>query len=112
MEKLEKAVAQVISAERELRGRISGEALSDLSDRVMRGCGTIMFADRIPSSEMLALYSALRLGSAMKLVEIPVEKLDEALFTSMLLPGISISGMMSIWRSAAYATISRISSFV
>lgn len=83
VEKLEKAVAQVISAERELRGRISGEALSDLSDRVMRGCGTIMFADRIPSSEMLALYSALRLGSAMKLVGIPAEKLDEALFTSM-----------------------------
>ena len=42
-----------------------------------------MFADRIPSSEMLALYSTLRLGSAMKLVGIPAEKLDEALFTSM-----------------------------
>ena len=56
---------------------------SDLSDRVMRGCGTIMFADRIPSSEMLALYSTLRLGSAMKLVNIPAEKLDEALFTCM-----------------------------
>lgn len=83
VEKLEKAVGKIITAERELRSRISGESLANLSDRVMRGCGTIMFADRIPSSEMLALYSTLRLGSAMKLVNIPAEKLDEALFTCM-----------------------------
>lgn len=83
VEKLEKAVGSIIANERELRGRISGEVLANLSDRVMRSCGTVMFADRIPSSEMLALYSSLRMGSAMKLVDIPVEKLDEALFTCM-----------------------------
>jgi len=83
IEKLEKAVNRVIAAERELRSRISGENLANLSDRVMRGCGNVMFADRIPSSEMLALYSVLRMGSAMKLANIPAEKLDEALFTCM-----------------------------
>lgn len=82
-EKLEKAVERIIAAERELRGKISGDSLEGLSDRVMRACGSIMFADRIPSSELLALYSALRLGSAMKLVNIPVHTLDEALFTCM-----------------------------
>ncbi|MBQ2727478.1 MAG: hypothetical protein IJF78_17405 [Clostridia bacterium] len=83
IEKMERAVGNIIAAERELRGRISGEALAGLSDKVMRACGTLMFADRIPSKEMLALYSTLRLGSAMKLVSIPVGKLDEALFTCM-----------------------------
>jgi len=81
--KIEKAVLQIIGNERELRGKISGEALANLSDRVMRACGTVMFADRISSGEMLSLYSVLRLGSAAKLVNIPAEKLDEALFSSM-----------------------------
>ncbi len=81
--KIEKASQQIIGNERELRGKISGEALAALSDKVMRACGNVMFADRISSGEMLTLYSALRLGSAAKLVNIPVEKLDEALFTSM-----------------------------
>lgn len=83
IEKIEKAAQQIIGNERELRGKITGEALAKLSDQVMRACGTIMFADRISSGEMLSLYSALRLGSAMKLVNIPAEKLDEALFTTM-----------------------------
>ena len=81
--KTEKAVSRIIDAERELRGKITGDALSDLSDKVMRACGTVMFADRIASAEMLALYSTMRLGSAMKLAAIPQEKLDEALFTCM-----------------------------
>lgn len=83
IEKIRKITMQIIEKERELRGRITGEALASLSDKVMRGCGTVMFADRIPSGEMLAIYADLRLGSAMKLVSIPAEKLDEALFTCM-----------------------------
>lgn len=83
LEKTEKAVRQIIEAEREQRGKITGEALAALSDKVMRACGTVMFADRIDSTEMLALCSVLRLGTAMKLTAIPPEKLDEALFTCM-----------------------------
>ncbi len=81
--KIEKAAQQIIGNERELRSKITGEVLANLSDRVMRACGTIMFADRISSGEMLSLYSALRLGSAMKLVNIPAETLDEAMFSTM-----------------------------
>lgn len=83
LEKTENAVRRIADAEREKRAAVTGESLSALSDRVMRALGTVMFADRISSSEMLELYSLLRLGSGMKLVNLPSEKLDEALFTCM-----------------------------
>lgn len=83
LEKTERAVRRIADAEREKRAAVTGEALAALSDRVMRAMGTVMFADRIPSAEMLGLYSILRLGSGMKLVNLPPEKLDEALFTCM-----------------------------
>lgn len=81
--KLEDVAGQIIAKERELRGRIRRESLDALSDRVMRGMGVMMYATRIASAELLALYSDLRLGSALHLLELPIEKLDELLMRCM-----------------------------
>ncbi len=77
--KLEDVLGQILAKEKELRGRINHESLDNLSDRVMRNMGVMMYATRIGSAELLNLYSDVRLGAAMNLLPLPVEKLDEML---------------------------------
>ncbi len=81
--KLEDVIGQIIAKERELRGRISRESLDNLSDRVMRGMGVMMYATRIGSAELLSLYSDVRLGASLNLLDLPIEKLDEMLMRCM-----------------------------
>jgi protein arginine kinase len=81
--KLEDVISQIIAKERELRGRIRRESLDALSDRVMRGMGVMRYANSIGSAELLSLYSDLRLGTALHLIELPIEKLDEMLMRGM-----------------------------
>ena len=81
--KLEDVITQIIAKERELRGRIRRESLDALSDRVMRGMGVMRYANSIGSAELLSLYSDLRLGTALHLLELPIEKLDEMLMRGM-----------------------------
>ncbi|MBQ2278311.1 MAG: hypothetical protein II333_07050, partial [Clostridia bacterium] len=63
--------------------RIRRESLDALSDRVMRGMGVMRYANSIGSAELLSLYSDLRLGTALHLIELPIEKLDEMLMRGM-----------------------------
>lgn len=77
--KLEDVIGQIIAKEKELRSRISRESLDNLSDRVMRNMGVMMYATRIGSAELMNLYSDVRLGASMNLLSLPVEKLDEML---------------------------------
>lgn len=81
--KLEDIIGQIVAKERELRGRISRESLDDLSDRVMRDMGVMMYATRIDSSELMSLYADVRLGAALNLIDLPVCKLDEMLMRGM-----------------------------
>lgn len=81
--KLEDVIGQIIAKEKELRSRISRESLDNLSDRVMRDMGVMMYATRIGSAELISLYSDVRLGAAMNLLSLPIEKLDEMLMRCM-----------------------------
>ncbi len=81
--KLEDVIGQIIAKERDLRGRISRESLDNLSDRVMRDMGVMMYATRIGSAELISLYSDVRLGAALNLLSLPIEKLDEMLMRCM-----------------------------
>ncbi len=81
--KLEDVIGQIIAKERELRGCISRESLDNLSDRVMRGMGVMMYATRIGSAELISLYSDVRLGAALNLLGLPTETLDEMLMRCM-----------------------------
>ena len=81
--KLDDVIGQIIARERDLRAHISRESLDNLSDRVMRGMGVMMYATRIDSAELISLYSDVRLGAALNLVSLPIEALDEMLMRGM-----------------------------
>lgn len=81
--KLGDAVTEIITGERNLRGRIRHDSLDALSDRVMRGMGVLRYATRITSAELIALYSDLRLGAALNLIDLPIPRLDEMLMRCM-----------------------------
>ncbi|MGN1347199.1 MAG: ATP--guanido phosphotransferase [Eubacteriales bacterium] len=81
--KLEDVIGQIIAKERELRGKLSRPSLDSLSDRVMRNMGVMMYANRIGSAELLSLYSDVRLGASLHLIDLPAEKLDEMLMRCM-----------------------------
>lgn len=81
--KLSDVVNEIIAKERELRGKLTPASAEALSDRVMRDMGVMMYANRIGSAEMMDIYSDVRLGAAMGIVEVPLERLDEMLMRSM-----------------------------
>lgn len=83
LERLSSVVNKIIEKERELRGMIDGDRLFDLTDSVMRSVGTLMYACKISSSELMSIYSTLRLGTSLKIVEIPPQLLDEMLVRTM-----------------------------
>lgn len=64
--KLETVVRQVIENERKLRERQDKEALADRASRTL---GILRYAKRMDSSELLSLYTTLRLGASMKLLD-------------------------------------------
>lgn len=83
IDKLTDVITQITEKERELRGKLSAETIDNLSDKVMRDMGVMMYANRIGSAEMLSIYSEVRLGAAMNLISLPVERLDEMLMRCM-----------------------------
>ncbi|MBQ8402324.1 MAG: ATP--guanido phosphotransferase [Clostridia bacterium] len=64
--KLETVVKQIVEKERQLRERQDKEALAD---RVSRTLGILLYARRMESAELLRLYTNLRLGASMKLLD-------------------------------------------
>lgn len=64
--KLETVVKQIIEKERQLRERQDREALADRASRTL---GILLYARRMDSTELLGLYTTLRLGAAMKLLD-------------------------------------------
>lgn len=64
--KLETIVKQIVEKERQLRERQDKEALADRASRTL---GILLYARRMDSAELLGLYTTLRLGASMKLLE-------------------------------------------
>lgn len=82
-EKLGKIIGEIISRERELRGGISDERKSELGERVRRDYGILMYAGVLNTREMFDMYSEMRMASAMGLMDMPMEMLDEMMFSVM-----------------------------
>ena len=59
---LRRTVEQIAEKERELRKAIAENDPDGLRDRIMRAVGTLSFAYRMDTEELLELYSLLRLG--------------------------------------------------
>ena len=83
LERMETAVEQLVSAEEQLRQRITGEEAALLTDRVRRAEGILRYAHRLTVTELLGYLSDLRLGVAMGLTDTRVEALTGLLVDAM-----------------------------
>lgn len=81
--KLERVCENIAEQERELRKSIYRDA-EVLSDRVMRSYGTLLYAVLLDSTELAKLYTDVRLGVALGIIEgVSVNTLDKILVTGM-----------------------------
>ena len=82
-QRIENVISQIITGERALHEKASETVKGALRERARRYYGTLMYCESISSSELMSIYSDLRLAAASGLIRIPVEKLDEMLLRSM-----------------------------
>ena len=83
LERMETAIDQLVTAEEQLRGRMSVEEADHLTDRVKRAEGILRYAHRLSVHELLGYLSDLRLGASMGLTDMRVESLTELLVEAM-----------------------------
>ena len=81
LHKLEEAVQSIIEKERKLRAQVSGEAAERRADRIHRSEGILRYATMLSSEEFFALYTDLKLGIALGLID---SISDEALNTLLI----------------------------
>ncbi|MBQ8837053.1 MAG: ATP--guanido phosphotransferase [Clostridia bacterium] len=78
------AVAKRIAEDERNARSAAFEANKDvLTDKIMRSLGTLKYAHVISSKEFLDCYAYVRLGSVLKLCDVPCEKLDKLLYKAM-----------------------------
>ncbi|MCX7726136.1 MAG: hypothetical protein N2053_04735 [Chitinispirillaceae bacterium] len=81
-----KIISQIISSEREARERVFKEASLELSDKVYRAWGILLYAKMLSMEEFINLSSALRLGIDSGIFkELTTEELN--LLTIEIMPG-------------------------
>lgn len=81
--KLEGIVKQIIAKERELRNSISSDRREEIIEKARRDIGIMMYAGRLSSSEIVSMYSELRLSAALGFITLPVNMVDELFVESM-----------------------------
>lgn len=81
--KLEGIVKQIIAKERELRNSISSDRREEIIEKARRDIGIIMYAGRLTSSEIISMYSELRLCASLGYITMPAELIDELFVSSM-----------------------------
>ena len=80
---VQKAADGLLAKERELREKLGDERRESIAENVRRTYGMLLYADRVGASELVSLYSRMRLAAAMKLVDMPVTLADEAMFACL-----------------------------
>jgi protein arginine kinase len=69
LHKLEEAVQSIIEKERKLRSDVGGEAAERRADRIHRAEGILRYASMLSSEEFFSLYTDLKLGIALGLID-------------------------------------------
>ncbi|MBQ8716452.1 MAG: ATP--guanido phosphotransferase [Clostridia bacterium] len=69
LHKLEEAVQSIIEKERKLRQQLSGEAAERRADRIHRAEGILRYASMLSSEEFFSLYTDLKLGIALGIID-------------------------------------------
>ncbi len=83
IDKLRDTVSTIVEKERELREKRGDSAREEISDRVMRNIGILTYATKMSTRELISIYSDLRLGVSLGIVNIPYELLDKLLIECM-----------------------------
>lgn len=82
--KLEEAIKQITEKEHQLRKGITDDTLDRLTDRILRSEGLLKYAYMLSSSEFIKLFSDVRFGIALGIVnDITYEQLGELLVETM-----------------------------
>ena len=82
--KLTDVTEKIAEQERALRKKMAERDSDRLTDRVMRAYGTMLYATLIDTKELLGLYSDVRLGVSLGIIDcVTAEKLDAILIRSM-----------------------------
>ena len=84
LRRLNEAITQISASEQKARQSITGDALDRLTDRIKRSEGTLKYAHMISSVEFIKLFSDVRFGIALGIVDdVGYEKLGELLVAAM-----------------------------
>ena len=68
LHKLEDAIQSIIKEERELRGKLQGEAAERRTDRIARAEGIARYAKLLSSEEFFGLFTDLKMGVSLGLI--------------------------------------------
>jgi len=79
-EKLENITLQIVNYERKARKELLEKGKVDLEDEVFRAYGVLKHCKSLSSKEAIEFLSALRMGIAMGLIELPIEEINAAIF--------------------------------
>ena len=84
LKKMKEAVRQISEKEQIARKNITGDALDRLTDRIYRSLGILKYAHMMTSSEFIKLFSDVRFGIALGIVqEVSYEQLGTLLVEAM-----------------------------
>lgn len=84
LKKLSDAISQITESERKARKSITGDALEQLTDGILRAEGTLKFAYRMSSAEFIRLFAEVRFGITLGLVkDVSYEQLGTLLVEAM-----------------------------
>ena len=84
LKKLNDAIRQIIDSEHKAREAITGDALDRLTDRIKRSEGTLKYAYLLSSGEFIKLFSDVRFGIALGIIDdVDYGQLGELLVAAM-----------------------------
>ena len=84
LRRLNEAVTQITASEQKARESIKGETLDRLTDRIKRSEGILKYAHMISSAEFIKLFSDVRFGIALGIVEdVGYDQMGELLVAAM-----------------------------
>ena len=87
LSKLSKICEKITEQERKLREELKADESGRFTDRIMRSYGTMLYATLVDTAELMKLYSDVRLGASLGMIEgLAPSKLDEMLVRCM--PGV------------------------
>ena len=59
------------------------KGLGKLAEKARRSYGMLMYTHNLGASELVSMYSTMRMAAGMKLVDLPTRMVDEAMFTCL-----------------------------